>query len=588
MREPRAIGRSLSAVALLVIVIAIAAYAAPLVNIDKPKDKEVITGTADIHVTYTADSASPIERVQVFIDGQLVKDYRLEKPQLQGSVLFRWDFTAATPSRHSISARAQDASGAVGATGIKVEVRRAAGGETAPATEGPDQTPPAVDIYYPAEGQVVSGEIRVKADVSDNVGVRTVVFFLDGTFKTMMMNSPNYSDKIDTTRMADGAHVVQVRAFDAAENEGRSERTFVVQNREVTATGDGASRIGVTPKVTVAPAPEVPPLKAPGTGGTAPSVTAPGGTQRAPESGATGAQTELTAKLPSPPTVSASQPEGGVMPPPPLASAPSLVKSEPPIVTKASPTTSGPVAGASTQAEERVAALAEPAGWVAHPLGGEAGALNAVSPSPAARDVVAFVGVAGDAAARTHTPTDPAWQLKTTRILGQPAVVLAQPSYAHDPVGEPRQSRVAMLPPSRDEGARSKVGMPGLDVQQMAKFRDVKIVFDGKLIPLRAAPEVVDGLSITPLREVFESCDGTLYWFHQEKRVHAVNSTVDMELKIGDDTAKVNGAAENLSLAPYIKNGRTMVPLEFLATTLDVTVSFNSKTGELIISRNDF
>jgi hypothetical protein len=31
-----------------------------------------------------------------------------------------------------------------------------------------------------------------------------------------------------------------------------------------------------------------------------------------------------------------------------------------------------------------------------------------------------------------------------------------------------------------------------------------------------------------------------------------------------------------------------MVPLEVLATTLDVTVSFNSKTGELIISRNDF
>ncbi|MGQ9732521.1 MAG: copper amine oxidase N-terminal domain-containing protein, partial [Candidatus Zipacnadales bacterium] len=127
-----------------------------------------------------------------------------------------------------------------------------------------------------------------------------------------------------------------------------------------------------------------------------------------------------------------------------------------------------------------------------------------------------------------------------------------------------------------------------LNVAEMSRFRDVKIVFAGKLIPLRAAPEVIDGISIAPLREIFERCDGTLYWFHEEKRVRAVNPTTEMELRIGDKTAKVNGAEETLVLAPYIKNGRTMVPLQFIAGTLDVTVSFNSNTGELIVSRNGF
>jgi hypothetical protein len=51
---------------------------------------------------------------------------------------------------------------------------------------------------------------------------------------------------------------------------------------------------------------------------------------------------------------------------------------------------------------------------------------------------------------------------------------------------------------------------------------------------------------------------------------------------------KVNGSDEQLVLAPYIKNGRTMLPLEFVARTLDVTVSFNSNTGELVISSNKF
>jgi hypothetical protein len=203
---------------------------------------------------------------------------------------------------------------------------------------------------------------------------------------------------------------------------------------------------------------------------------------------------------------------------------------------------------------------------------------------------VRIAGIVGDADARTSLPADAAWRPRTTRILGEPAVILAEPlpEYAADPVGLPRTERVAMLPPGRDERAATKPAMPGADVRQMARFRDVKIVLDGKLIPLRAAPEVVDGISIAPLREMFEGCDGTVYWFHQEKRVHAVSPTADVNLVIGNETATVNGATHDLALAPYIRNGRTMVPLEFLATTLDVTVSFNSTTGELIVSRNGF
>jgi len=642
MREPRTAGLAVSAVAsLVIIVLALAAYAAPLVTIDKPRNLEVISGTADIHVSFAAETASPIERVEVFIDGKPVKDYRLDKPLLQGNVSFRWDFTLATPSQHSISARAQDASGAVGTTGIKVEVRRNEGAQPAATAGGADRTPPTVDIYYPAEGQVVSGEIRVKADVSDNVGVRTVVFYLDGEFKTMMMNSPNYADRLDTVRMADGPHVVRVSAFDGAENEGRAERTFIVQNREATApqTGNGESRITVKPTVVVeAPKPEVPAapiIETP----TAPAVVAPAGMaaaasesrpktastssfegsakvelpgapapktapvmpQTAGDAGRPDATGERVAKLSDPPTVAGvtpgvSRPEGGTpvrAVPIEMAAPPSVVKVESPLVVpKPKPVTSGLVDARSAAKETRLAAVAAPADVVTRPLSSKAGSLKAPA-APPARDVVRIAGLVGAASeARTGAPLDGMWSGRTTDIMGQPAVILAEPAvgagYADDPVGQPRQSRVAMLPAGGDEDLKTKVAMPGIDLREMARFRDVKIVFDGKLIPLRAAPEVVDGISITPLREVFESCDGALYWFHQEKRVHAVNPTTDVELTIGREAATVNGESQTLALAPYIKNGRTMVPLEFLATTLDVTVSFNSTTGELIVSRNGF
>jgi len=192
------------------------------------------------------------------------------------------------------------------------------------------------------------------------------------------------------------------------------------------------------------------------------------------------------------------------------------------------------------------------------------------------------------------TPEDTRSLPKTGSANGERPVVIAAPrpatTYVSGPVGSPRRSMVAALPPRRTEPAPlTKTARPRpLDVSSLARFRDVKVVFNGQLLSLRTAPLVLQGVSIAPLREIFEHTDGVLYWFHVEKRVKAVNDKTDLELRIGDKTAKVNGANEELVLAPFIKNGRTMVPLEFIAQTLDVTVSFNPDTGELLISSNKF
>ncbi len=49
----------------------------------------------------------------------------------------------------------------------------------------------------------------------------------------------------------------------------------------------------------------------------------------------------------------------------------------------------------------------------------------------------------------------------------------------------------------------------------------------------------------------------------------------------------VNNQQQTLELAPYIKRGRTMVPLQFIADTLDVTITYNPATGEIVISSNE-
>ncbi|MGQ9731251.1 MAG: Ig-like domain-containing protein [Candidatus Zipacnadales bacterium] len=459
MRQPRSVGSSVPlVVAILCTIFTIAAYAAPLVSIDKPRDKAIITGIADIYVSYAADSASPIERVQVYIDGELAKDYRLEKPQLQGNVQFRWDFTAVTPSRHSISARAQDASGAVGTTGIKVEVRRTTGAEPA-MTDVVDRTPPTVDIYYPEEGAVVTGEIQVKADVSDNVGVRTVIFYLDGGFRKMIMNSANYQDRIDTTKLSDGPHVVQASAWDAADNEGRSaERTFIVRNREATPAQGRADSVArkVGDTTVPAPVPEIP--KPP-----VPALVTP----------ASGSTPVTDAQLAIAPIV--SQPlRGDVGRPstdvsvPDLPPPSSIAKPDDVAGFKTPPRTSGMTASLPAEIKSTTnVALASPQ----VPSTAEAPRTDNIRQLPniplrGSPNLVQLAAVAAESSARTLAPPDAVVRPKTTEIMGQPTFVIAEPTrpasgYESEPLGGLRQERLAMLPRRSDEVVRSRKPVQG-------------------------------------------------------------------------------------------------------------------------------
>lgn len=159
----------------------------------------------------------------------------------------------------------------------------------------------------------------------------------------------------------------------------------------------------------------------------------------------------------------------------------------------------------------------------------------------------------------------------------------------------PEAYMIAMLPkagmPANGEvrgttpGTKGSNGRCTVTPLALSGLRDVKVLYDGKLVPLRACPEVCQGIPTGPLREIFARSDGVLYWLPAEKRVKGDSPNVKLDLQIGHRQATVNGQEQELSLAPYIKSGRTMVPLSFLADALHLTISFNSTRGQLIVSR---
>lgn len=90
-----------------------------------------------------------------------------------------------------------------------------------------------VDTAAPqVAGNVQGGrnEVMLNAMATDNIGVQIVEFYVDDVLRGQDMLAP-YQNMLDSTVLTDGAHVLIVRARDAAANEGVSQPVnFVIDN----------------------------------------------------------------------------------------------------------------------------------------------------------------------------------------------------------------------------------------------------------------------------------------------------------------------------------------------------------------------
>ena len=80
-----------------------------------------------------------------------------------------WNTTTVTNGTHTLTAVARDAAGNITtSTGRTVTVNNA------------DTTAPTVSVTDPASGATVSGTVTLTANATDNVGVTSVQFLVDG------------------------------------------------------------------------------------------------------------------------------------------------------------------------------------------------------------------------------------------------------------------------------------------------------------------------------------------------------------------------------------------------------------------------
>jgi hypothetical protein len=93
----------------------------------------------------------------------------------------------------------------------------------------PDLTPPAVSVTSPANASTVSGNVTLSANATDNIGVASVEFKVDGVSLGIRTTSP-YSLSWDSTKVSNGTHNISAVAKDTSGNTSTATISVNVSN----------------------------------------------------------------------------------------------------------------------------------------------------------------------------------------------------------------------------------------------------------------------------------------------------------------------------------------------------------------------
>ncbi len=129
-------------------------------------------------------------------------------------------------------------------------------------------------------------------------------------------------------------------------------------------------------------------------------------------------------------------------------------------------------------------------------------------------------------------------------------------------------------------------------------LNEVKVQLDGDYLDFTDAdgekvePQIINGRTMVPMRKIFETLGATVEWDGENRIVTGTKEDTEIKLQIGSNiaTKTVSGETKNIELdvTPTIVDGRTLVPVRFIAESLDKTVGWDSDNRTVVIMDSNF
>lgn len=111
-----------------------------------------------------------------------------------------------------------------------------------------------------------------------------------------------------------------------------------------------------------------------------------------------------------------------------------------------------------------------------------------------------------------------------------------------------------------------------LSLSVPALAADLSLYLDNQKVQMEVKPELKGGRAFVPLREVSRFFEAEIDW--QNPHILLNYGDTSLKLTVNSKTALKNDSQLNLEAAPYLKNGRTLVPLRFISEAFGCEVNY--------------
>ncbi len=106
---------------------------------------------------------------------------------------------------------------------------------------------------------------------------------------------------------------------------------------------------------------------------------------------------------------------------------------------------------------------------------------------------------------------------------------------------------------------------------------DITVKLEGSYIEFDQPPVIEGGRTLVPLRKIFEALGAEVDWNGETRTVTASKDSKTVVLVIDSTEARVGDEQVTLDVPARIINGRTLVPVRFIADSFGVRVSWDAE-----------
>ncbi len=120
-----------------------------------------------------------------------------------------------------------------------------------------------------------------------------------------------------------------------------------------------------------------------------------------------------------------------------------------------------------------------------------------------------------------------------------------------------------------------------------ADEKKIGVSINGKEISFDVSPVIIEGRTLVPLRAIFEALEVNVWWDDSTKTVMATTEGKIIILQIDNNIAFVNSEKLELEVSAKLIEGRTLVPVRFIAETLGAEVKWDETERMVSINKSE-